>query len=95
MPWQVSLPLGVAFVGIATAAIVGYACLVVVGRVRALAVSTLIGAIVGAPLILLFAAAGSVPLVAWAVAVSELCVGGYQVLVLRRELRKPITEVAS
>ncbi|MCK2022205.1 hypothetical protein KZC52_04665 [Microbacterium sp. kSW2-24] len=95
VPWQVSLPLGVAFVGIATAAIVGYACLVVVGRVRALAVSTLIGAIVGAPLILAFAAAGSVPLVAWAVAASELCVGGYQVLVLRRELRKPVTEVAS
>lgn len=95
VPWEVSLPLGVAFVGIATAAIVGYACLVVVGRVRALAVSTLIGALVGAPLILLFAALGSVPAVAWAVALSELCVGGYQVLVLRAELRKPEKEVAS
>jgi O-antigen/teichoic acid export membrane protein len=91
----VSLPLGIAFIGIATAAIVGYACLVVVGRVRALAVSTLIGALVGAPLILLFAAAGSVPAVAWAVAVSELCVAGYQVLVLRAELRRPAKEAAS
>lgn len=88
VPWQVSLPLGVAFVGIATAAIVGYACLVVVGRVRALAMSTLLGALVGAPLILIFAALGSVPAVAWAVAVSELCVAGYQVLVLRGELRR-------
>jgi len=95
VPWEVSLPLGVAFVGIATAAIVGYACLVVVGRVRALAVSTLIGALVGAPLILLFAALGSVPAVAWAVALSELCVAGYQVLVLRAELRTSEKEVAA
>ncbi|WP_338565775.1 hypothetical protein [Microbacterium paraoxydans] len=95
VPWEVSLPLGIAFIGIATAAIVGYACLVVVGRVRALAVSTLIGALVGAPLILLFAAAGSAPAVAWAVAVSELCVAGYQVLVLRAELRRPAKEAAS
>lgn len=87
VPWEVSVPLGVAFVGIATAAIVGYACLVVVGRVRALAVSTIIGALVGAPLILIFAAIGSVPAVAWAVAVSELCVGGYQLSVLSRALR--------
>lgn len=88
VPWQVSLPLGVAFVGIATAAVVGYACLVAVGRVRALAVSTIVGALVGAPLIVLFATLGSVPLVAWAVAISELCVAGYQLLVLRRALRE-------
>lgn len=95
VPWQVSMPLGVAFVGIATAAIVGYACLVVVGRVRALAMSTLVGALVGAPLILLFAVIGSVPAVAWAVAISELCVAGYQVAVLRRALRDPEIGVAS
>lgn len=86
VPWQVSLPLGVAFIGIATAAVVGYACLVTVQRVRAIAVSTAIGAIIGAPLILLFAALGSLPLVAWSVAISELCVAGYQVLVLRSAL---------
>jgi hypothetical protein len=60
--------------------------LVVLGRVSALAVSTLVGALVGAPLILLFAALGSLPMVAWSVAVSELCVAGYQLLVLRRAL---------
>lgn len=86
VPWQVSLPLGVAFVGIATAAVVGYACLVVVHRVQAIAVSTAIGAIIGAPLIVLFAALGSLPLVAWSVAISELCVATYQVLVLRKAL---------
>ncbi|MFT4260661.1 lipopolysaccharide biosynthesis protein [Microbacterium sp.] len=89
VPLAVSVPLGVAFVGIATAAVVGYACLVSLGRVRALAVSTIIGAAVGAPLIILFAVLGSVPAIAWAVAVSELCVGGYLVLVLRAELRAP------
>src|SRR5690606_13015624 len=88
VPLSVSLPLGVAFIGIATAAVVGYACLVSLGRVRALAVSTIIGAIVGAPLILLFAVLGSVPAVAWAVAISELCVGGYLLWMLRTALRE-------
>ncbi|MGL3149842.1 lipopolysaccharide biosynthesis protein [Microbacterium sp. A82] len=88
VPLSVSLPLGVAFVGIATAAVVGYASLVSLGRVRALAVSTMIGAVVGAPLIILFAILGSVPAVAWAVAISELCVGGYLLWVLRTALRE-------
>lgn len=87
VPLSVSVPLGVAFVGIATAAVVGYACLVSLGRLRALAGSTAVGAAVGAPLIVLFAVLGSVPAVAWAVAISELCVAGYQLLALRRALR--------
>lgn len=86
VPFSLSIPLGVAFIGIGVAAVVGYACLVVLGRVSALAVSTLVGALVGAPLILLFAALGSLPMVAWSVAASELCVAGYQLLVLRRAL---------
>lgn len=88
VPWQVSLPLGVAFVGIATAAVVGYACLVVVNRVQTIAASTALGAVIGAPLILVFALMGSVPAIAWSVAVSELCVAGYQVLVLRKVLAR-------
>ncbi|MFB6610134.1 lipopolysaccharide biosynthesis protein [Agromyces sp. NPDC056379] len=88
VPLELSIPLGVAFIGIGTSAVVGYACLVAIGKVRALAVSTLVGALVGAPLILVFAAAGSVPLVAWAVAVSELCVAGYQVTALLRALKE-------
>ena len=86
VPFSLSIPLGVAFIGIGVAAVVGYACLVVLGRVSALAVSTLVGALVGAPLILLFAALGSLPMVAWSVAASELCVAGYQLLVLSRAL---------
>ena len=93
VPVSVSLPLGIAFVGIATAAVVGYACLVSLGRVRALATSTMIGAIVGAPLIILFAVLGSVPAVAWAVAISELCVAGYLLSALRNAMREePVAE---
>lgn len=86
VPYEISIPFGVAFVGVAVSAVVGYASLVALGRVTVLAVSTLIGAAVGAPLVILFAALGHAPAVAWAVAVSELCVAGYQVYSLRRRL---------
>ena len=87
MPLTVSIPLGVAFIGIGTTAVVGYACLVAVGRTRALAGSTVVGAAVGAPLILFGAWSGSLLLVASAVAVSEICVAIYQLLALRNALR--------
>lgn len=91
VPLSVSGPLGIAFVGIGTTAVVGFACLVAVGRTRALAVSTVVGALVGAPLILLGAWAGSLLFVASAVAVSEICVAGYQLLALRSSLRAGAT----
>lgn len=87
VPLELSIPFGVAFVGIGISALVGYACLIAVGKVRTLAVSTLIAAGIGAPLIVLFAVLGSVPYIAWAVAISELCVAGWQVVVLLRALR--------
>lgn len=86
VPLVLSLPLGVAFVSVATSAVVGYACLVLVGRVRALAVSTILGAVVGAPLIIIFAALHLPVLVAWSVAISEFVVAGYQYAVLHRAL---------
>lgn len=87
VPIALSLPLGVAFVSVATSAVVGYACLVLVGRVRALAVSTVLGAVVGAPLIIVFAALHLPVFVACSVAVSEFIVAGYQYAVLHRALR--------
>lgn len=89
VPLDLSIPLGVAFVGVAISSVVGYACLVAVGRVRALAVSTVIGVVVAAPLIVAFAVVGSLPLVAWSVAISELLVAAYQVFTLRSALRQP------
>lgn len=86
--FDLSMPLGVAFAGVGTSMVVGYACLVAVGRVRALALSTVIGASVGAPIIVICAAAGILPLVAWAVAVSELLVALYQLNSLRQALAR-------
>lgn len=87
VPLELSIPFGIAFIGIGISALVGYACLIAVGKVRTLAVSTMIAAGIGAPLIVLFAALGSVPHVAWAVAISELCVAGWQVAVLLQVLK--------
>ncbi|QDZ16445.1 lipopolysaccharide biosynthesis protein [Humibacter ginsenosidimutans] len=86
VPFSLSIPLGVAFVFVAASAVIGYACLVPVGRERALAASTVVGACVGAPLIILFAALHLPALVAWSVAVSEAVVATYQYAVLRQEL---------
>ncbi len=87
-PLSLSLPLGIAFVFVGTSAAVGYACLVPLGRERSLAVSTLLGAVVGAPLILLLAACALPVGVAWAVAVSEAAVTTYQCAVLMTEVKR-------
>lgn len=83
---SVSLPFGVIFFAVAWSQVVGLACLVPINRTKALAVSTVLGAIAGTPLI--FAGALMVGLlgVAWAVAISELVVVGYQLTVLRSYL---------
>ncbi len=81
-----SIPFGIAFVGVTVASVVGYACLVALGRSSALAISALLGAIVGIPLMIVFAALRLPPGVAWAVALSELIVAGYQVGAFRRAL---------
>jgi len=84
VPFSLSIPLGIAFLAVATSAVVGYACLALIGRVRSLAVSTFVGAVVGIPLAILCAALGWPTGVAWAVAVSELAVATYQLAVLWR-----------
>ncbi|WP_243063512.1 lipopolysaccharide biosynthesis protein [Humibacter sp. RRB41] len=88
VPFALSIPLGVAFVFVASSAVIGYACLVPVGRARSLAASTVVGALVGAPLIIVFAVLHLPVLVAWSVAVSEAVVASYQYSVLRRELSR-------
>ncbi len=87
VPWDVAILLGIAFIGIGVAAIAGYACLVSVGKTQTLAYSTVLGAAIGAPLIIISAMAGSLALIAASVAVTELAVGAYQLIVLRRALR--------
>jgi O-antigen/teichoic acid export membrane protein len=84
---SVSIPLGLAFIGVATSAVAGYASLVALGRTRTLARSTVIGACVGAPLVVVGALAHSLTGVALAVAATEVIVASYQVFVLLRVLR--------
>ncbi|MHA7987252.1 polysaccharide biosynthesis protein [Rathayibacter sp. CAU 1779] len=86
VPFSLSVPLGFAFLFVATSAVIGYACLVPIGRARSLAGSTVVGALVGAPLIVVFAALHQPVLVAWSVALSEAVVATYQFAVLRAEI---------
>ncbi|GAA4348602.1 hypothetical protein [Microbacterium rhizosphaerae] len=96
VPPAVSIPLGVAFAAIACSALIGYACLTLLGGIRYVARGSIIAAVVGVPLMVIGAALHSLPLVAAAVAVSELVVGIYQALVLRRMLAQlPPSEPAS
>lgn len=79
-----SIPIGFSFAAVAVSQVLGLACLVSLGRSRELAKSTVIGAIIGAPLILVGAFTNGVVGVAWGVAVSEVAVAAFQFLVLRR-----------
>lgn len=85
--FELSLPFGVAIAAVCASAVIGLACLVALGRTRDVAISTVAGAIVGAPLILLAASMTcDLTLVAWAFAISELAVVAVQIVALRRRL---------
>lgn len=83
---SLSIPIGVAFAAVALSQVLGLACLVAIGQARELARSTLIGAVAGAPMVVVGAVSVGVVGVAWAVAISEALVAGYQLLVLRRHM---------
>lgn len=82
--WALTTPFGVALAAVCASSVVGLACLVALGRTRDVAISTVVGASVGAPLILLAAWSGQPVLVAWAFAVSEIAVTSVQLVALRR-----------
>lgn len=86
VPFSVSIPLGLATAAICVSAVMGLACLAVLGRMRIVAASTIAGACIGVPLVLLaghlFGAMG----VAWAVALSEIAVVAIQGVALRNAL---------
>jgi O-antigen/teichoic acid export membrane protein len=81
-----SVPFGVIFAAVAVTQVVGLACLVQLRATRALARSTLVGAISGVPLIVLGAVSFGATGVAWALAISELAVLVYQYGSMRRRL---------
>lgn len=75
---------GMMFFSVAVSQIIGLACLISVGQGKALVQSTVLGAICGAPAIVVAALFTDVTGVAWAVAISEVIVVAYQVKALRR-----------
>jgi hypothetical protein len=79
-------PVALSFFSVALSQILGLACLVIIGRGSALAQSTVLGALAGAPLIVVAALTSDVAGVAWAVTASELVVTIYQFNVIRRFL---------
>ena len=80
--FDLSVPMGVVFGAVAVSQVVGLACLIPIGEGKALAVSTVLGAAIGIPLIITGALTVGVSGVAWAVAVSELAVAAYQLRVV-------------
>ncbi|WP_077490072.1 hypothetical protein [Sinomonas mesophila] len=77
-----ALPFGLMFTVVACTQIIGLACLVAMNASKALAVSTVMGAVAGVPLIVGAALFLDVWSVAWAVVVSEVVVLAYQVKIL-------------
>lgn len=87
-PASLSTPVAISFFSVALSQILGLACLVIIGRGAALAKSTVLGALAGAPLIVVAALITDVSGVAWAVAASEIVVTVYQLEVIRRFLKE-------
>ena len=86
--FDLSVPMGVVFGAVAVSQVVGLACLIPIGEGKALAVSTVLGAAIGIPLIIAGALTIGVSAVAWAVAVSELAVATYQLRVVFSYFRR-------
>lgn len=87
--FDVAVPMGVVFGAVAVSQVVGLACLIPIGEGKALAVSTVLGACIGIPLILTGALTVGVAGVAWAVAISELAVAVYQLHVVYAYFHRP------
>ncbi|WP_138442509.1 lipopolysaccharide biosynthesis protein [Sinomonas susongensis] len=85
--FPLSVPFGVVFAAVAVTQVIGLACLVQLRATRALAQSTLVGALSGIPLIALGAALYGAVGVAWALAISELAVLVYQYASLGRRMK--------
>ena len=85
--YDLSFVFGLVLFSVSVGQVVGLAALVQLGRVRDLATSTVIGAVVGIPLMILGAVFYSVLGVAWALAISETLVLAYQGFSVFRVIR--------
>ncbi|ANG85236.1 lipopolysaccharide biosynthesis protein [Microbacterium aurantiacum] len=86
--YDLSFVFGLVLFAVSIGQVLGLAALVQLGRTRDLAVSTVIGAVAGIPLMIAGAVLFSVNGVAWALAISEILVGAYQASAVVREIRR-------
>lgn len=88
IPLALAVPMAVNLAAILASQLTGFACLTAFGLTRALATSTIVGAVVGTalmvPLLLWIGAPG----VAWGLAIAELCVLAVQLAKLAPRLRR-------
>ncbi|MBM7830042.1 O-antigen/teichoic acid export membrane protein [Agromyces cerinus] len=88
IPLALAIPMAVNLAAILASQLTGFACLTAFGLTKALATSTIVGAVVGTllmyPLLLWIGAPG----VAWGLAIAELCVLGVQLATLAPRLRR-------
>ena len=84
-----SIPLGIALASIITSEIVGLACLTSFGEIKRVAMSTVLGAVMGVPLLIVCAVQAGAVGIAWATAASQLIVALYQLVYFRRLVRRP------
>jgi O-antigen/teichoic acid export membrane protein len=85
--YSLSVPFGLVLAGVIVAQVVGLACLIPLGKGPALAKSTAIGAAFNVPLMFVLGIWFGAPGVAWAVALAELLVAVYQLMVVRTSLK--------
>ncbi|MEN9751904.1 MAG: hypothetical protein RLZZ600_951 [Actinomycetota bacterium] len=88
VPFGLSIPMGLSSLLIIVSGVTGLAALVALGKERALAVSTVLGAVIGLPLTVVLALTVGMEGAAWAVTFSEVIVLGYQLVVLSARLRQ-------
>lgn len=84
---ELSAPFAVILFAVTLSQVLGLACLVQLGRTRDLAASTILGAAVGAPLLVVGAIVFGAPGVAWALALSEVLVVLYQGTIVLKALQ--------
>ncbi|MCD2444052.1 hypothetical protein LQ757_17350 [Agromyces sp. SYSU K20354] len=88
IPIALAVPMAVNLAAILASQLTGFACLTAFGLTRALATSTIVGAVVGTALMLPLLFWIGAPGVAWGLAAAELCVLGVQLVTLAPKLRR-------
>jgi len=98
LPFSLTIPLGVAVATSAISRVVGMACLLALGDDRSVAVSAILGAVVGTPLLFVLVTQAGASGAAMSLALSEVVVVGYQIIALRKAVareRAPLVEASA